>query len=78
MTSLTTPAYAEGFVTNPLSQREREVLKLITEGATNTEIARTLYVSPNTIKTHVRNILSKLGVEHRLQAAVVALRHNLI
>jgi len=78
MSSLTNAVHANSFVTNPLSQREREVLKLITEGATNTEIARTLYVSPNTIKTHVRNILNKLGVEHRLQAAVVALRHNLI
>jgi len=62
----------------PLSSREQEVLKLITEGATNTEIARHLYLSPNTIKTHVRNILNKLGVEHRLQAAVIALRHGLI
>ncbi|MBD1912717.1 response regulator transcription factor [Leptolyngbya sp. FACHB-16] len=62
----------------PLSSREQEVLKLIMEGATNTEIARRLYVSPNTIKTHVRNILNKLGVEHRLQAAVVALRHGLV
>lgn len=62
----------------PLSSREQEVLRLITEGASNTEIARRLYVSPNTIKTHVRNILNKLGVEHRLQAAVVALRHGLV
>ncbi|MBD2465242.1 response regulator transcription factor [Oscillatoria sp. FACHB-1407] len=62
----------------PLSSREREVLKLITEGASNPEIARRLYLSPNTIKTHVRSILNKLGVEHRLQAAVVALRHGLV
>ncbi len=62
----------------PLSRREQEVLKLITEGATNPEIARQLCLSPNTIKTHVRGILNKLGVDHRLQAAVVALRHGLV
>lgn len=62
----------------PLSSREKEVLKLIMEGHSNTEIARHLCLSRNTIKTHVRSILNKLGVEHRLQAAVMALRHGLL
>lgn len=62
----------------PLSSREKEVLKLIMEGQSNPEIARQLCVSRNTVKTHVRHILDKLGVEHRLQAAVVALRHELL
>lgn len=61
-----------------LSTREREILKLITEGRSNPEIADMLYLSRNTIKTHVRSILNKLGVEHRLQAAVVAVRSGLI
>jgi two-component system, NarL family, response regulator LiaR len=65
-------------LSKPLSSREQEVLKLITEGATNPEIARQLYLSPSTVKTHVCNILNKLGVECRLQAAVVALRHGLV
>lgn len=61
-----------------LSTREQEVLKLIIEGRSNPEIANVLYLSPNTVKTHVRNILNKLGVDHRLQAAVVAVRAGLI
>ncbi|HEY9618723.1 MAG TPA: response regulator transcription factor [Crinalium sp.] len=61
-----------------LSNRELEVLKLMVEGYRNSEIAKTLYLSPGTVKTHVRNILGKLGVEHRTQAAVFALRHGLI
>ncbi|GAB4380473.1 MAG: hypothetical protein Kow00121_36800 [Elainellaceae cyanobacterium] len=61
-----------------LSSREREILVLIIEGRSNPEIADALYLSRNTIKTHVRSILNKLGVEHRLQAAVVAVRLGLV
>lgn len=61
-----------------LSQREQDVLRLIVAGQSNPEIARTLQVSTNTIKTHVRNIFNKLGVDHRLQAAVFALRQGLV
>ncbi len=60
------------------SQRELEVLKLVVEGCSNREIAIALHLSPNTVKTHVRAILNKLGVDHRIQIAVIALRHNLI
>lgn len=57
-----------------LSEREMEVLKLIVEGKSNTEIADELFLSTNTIKTHVRGIMNKLAVDDRVQAAVVALR----
>ncbi|MBD1909448.1 response regulator transcription factor [Leptolyngbya sp. FACHB-16] len=60
-----------------LSPRELEVLKLIAEGHSNAEIASILYLSPNTIKTHVRSVLNKLGVNHRVEAAVLAVRHGL-
>jgi DNA-binding NarL/FixJ family response regulator len=61
-----------------LSDRERQVLALIAEGLTNQEIAERLVVSPTTIKTHVQNILQKLDVSDRTQAAVYAVRCGLI
>ncbi|GFE69059.1 response regulator transcription factor [Chroococcus sp. FPU101] len=61
-----------------LSQRETEVLKLIVEGKSNNEIAEKLYLSPNTIKTHVRGIMNKLAVDDRVQIAVVALRSGIV
>ena len=61
-----------------LSEREVEVLKLIVEGKSNNEIAEELYLSTNTIKTHVRGIMNKLAVDDRVQAAVVALRSGLV
>ncbi|PZU97707.1 MAG: DNA-binding response regulator [Pseudanabaena sp.] len=64
--------------TSHLSQRELEVLKLIVEGKSNPEIAAVLYLSPNTIKTHVRGIMNKLSVDDRVQAAVVALRSGIV
>jgi DNA-binding NarL/FixJ family response regulator len=64
--------------TSHLSQRELEVLRLIVEGKSNPEIAKQLYLSPNTIKTHVRGIMNKLSVDDRVQAAVVALRSGLV
>ena len=61
-----------------LSPRELEVLKLMVEGCSNPEIATALYLSPNTIKTHIRGIMNKLSVDDRVQAAVVALRAGLV
>jgi DNA-binding NarL/FixJ family response regulator len=61
-----------------LSQRELEVLKLMVEGKSNPEIAAELYLSPNTVKTHIRGIMNKLAVDDRVQAAVVALRTGLV
>ena len=61
-----------------LSQRELEVLKLMVEGNSNPEIAAALYLSPNTVKTHIRGIMNKLAVDDRVQAAVVALRAGIV
>jgi DNA-binding NarL/FixJ family response regulator len=58
----------------PLTAREREVLELMVEGYDNAEIARRLVISQNTVKNHVAAILGKLGVENRIQAAVLAAR----
>jgi len=61
-----------------LTERELEVLRLIGEGLTNQEIADTLFIGIKTVKTHVSNILSKLGVNDRTQAAIYAHRNKLI
>lgn len=61
-----------------LTKREVEVLGLMAEGLTNQEIADRIIVSPTTVKTHVQNILQKLGVSDRTQAAVYAVRCGLI
>jgi two-component system NarL family response regulator len=61
-----------------LSEREVDVLKLIVQGKSNQEIAKELYLSTNTIKTHVRGIMNKLSVDDRVQAAVIALRSGLV
>lgn len=55
-----------------LTRREKEVLKLITSGASNKEIAKKLYISEGTVKNHVTNILSRLGLRDRTQAAIYA------
>lgn len=61
-----------------LTEREREVLALMIEGLNNTQIAGRLSVSPSTIKSHVSNILSKLGVASRTEAVTLALRNHII
>jgi NarL family two-component system response regulator LiaR len=60
-----------------LTEREREVLSLIAEGRNNREIAEQLVISEKTVKTHVSNILNKLHLNDRTQAAIYALRHGL-
>ncbi|MEU3744172.1 MULTISPECIES: response regulator [Streptomyces] len=55
-----------------LSDRERSVLDLIGEGLTNRQIAKRLYLSEKTVKNHISRLLGKLGVERRVQAAVIA------
>ena len=62
----------------PLSPRELEVLHLIVDGLSNQEIADRLIISLATAKTHVRNILNKLAVDDRTQAAVQAMRKGLV
>jgi len=61
-----------------LSDRELEILRLIAKGFLNKEIAKTLYISEKTVKNHVSNIFKKLKVSDRTQAAVFALKHNII
>jgi DNA-binding NarL/FixJ family response regulator len=61
-----------------LSEREIEVLKLIANGNDNAEIARALFISPKTVKNHISNILMKLQMENRIQAAVYAVRSGLV
>ena len=60
-----------------LTARESEVLKEIAKGLSNQEIAEELYISLKTVKTHVSNILSKLQVEDRTQAAIYAIKHKI-
>jgi NarL family two-component system response regulator LiaR len=61
-----------------LSEREREVLRLIADGQSNEEIAQRLMISEKTVKSHVSNILSKLHVADRTQVAVYAWRHGVV
>lgn len=61
-----------------LTPRERQVLALLAEGRTNKQIAEALTVSPGTVRLHVSNILSKLAVSNRTEAARLALQHNLV
>jgi DNA-binding NarL/FixJ family response regulator len=61
-----------------LSDRETEVLRLIANGKDNAEIARDLHISPKTVKNHISNILMKLQIENRIQAAVYAVRRGLV
>jgi DNA-binding NarL/FixJ family response regulator len=61
----------------PLSEREREVLVLLAQGASNKEIAERLFISEGTVKNHVSNILGKLQAENRTQAAEIARRYGL-
>lgn len=60
-----------------LTEREREVLALLAQGAANREIAAELYISIDTVKTHVRKVFTKLGVGNRTQAAIMARDHGL-
>jgi two-component system nitrate/nitrite response regulator NarL len=65
-------------LTDTLSDREREVLSLVGEGAGNREIAERLIVSEHTVKVHLRNILTKLNLRNRQQAAAYAARKGLV
>jgi len=61
-----------------LSPREDEVLRLVARGATNKEIADSLFISENTVKTHLRNIMDKLHLANRSQAAAYAVKQGLV
>jgi LuxR family maltose regulon positive regulatory protein len=68
----------QGYLVEPLSEREIEVLRLVTSGMSNREIARQLFISPGTAKTHVHNLCGKLGVRNRTEAAMKAKELKLV
>ncbi len=73
------PALAEqAGAAEPFTEREYQVLGLLTQGKTNREIGDALYMSPKTASVHVTHILEKLGVQTRVQAAAFAARHGLV
>ena len=76
--ALTQDDSTETSIGRDLTLREREVLSHLAKGLTNPEIAQQLSVSRSTIKAHVSNILSKLGVSNRAAAIALALEHNLV
>jgi RNA polymerase sigma factor (sigma-70 family) len=61
-----------------LTEREREILQLLAEGMRNEDIASKLFISPQTVQTHIRNILGKLRVHSKLEAVSFAVRHGAI
>ncbi|MDQ3823014.1 MAG: response regulator transcription factor [Actinomycetota bacterium] len=61
-----------------LTQREREVLRLLSDGLSNEEIGKRLFISPETVRTHVRKAMDKLNADTRTQAVATALRQSLI
>ena len=64
-------------ITGKLTEREKEILRLIARGLSNTDIADRLFLSEGTVRNHVSAILAKLGVSDRTQAAVIAIQHGL-
>ena len=61
-----------------LTERELEVLKLVARGLNNRDIAKELFISENTVKNHIRNILEKLQLHSRMEAVVYAVREKLL
>jgi len=76
--ALPPPSPGPDSLVEPLTEREREVLRLLLEGASNREIARRLVLSVNTVKRHVYNLCGKLGVQSRTQAIARARTLNLL
>jgi NarL family two-component system response regulator LiaR len=77
-TQIADPAVArDTTLANSLSQRERDVLRLLARGLSNAEIANQLYLSEGTIRNYVSTLFEKLGVADRTRAALIALRHGL-
>ena len=69
---------ATALLVRQLTRREMEVLRLLTTGANGAEIAKKLSVSSNTVRSHIQNILTKLQVHSRLEAAAFAVRHGVV
>lgn len=77
-TRIYTPSSTRSVLAEPLSEREIEVLRLVTKGLSNREIAGKLFISPGTAKTHVHNLYGKLGVRNRIEAATRAKELGLV
>jgi DNA-binding NarL/FixJ family response regulator len=75
--SSSTSQYEAELIQSELSEREIEVLKLVANGKDNASIAADLHISPKTVKNHISNILMKLQIENRIQAAVYAIRSGI-
>lgn len=65
-------------ISNPLSDRETEILKMLSRGMNYKEVAEELFLSPHTVKTHIKNIYSKLHVKNRAEAIYKAIKQKLI
>jgi len=72
------PAEPPAAAATQLSARELDVLRLVAEGRDNADIARELFISPKTVKNHISNILMKLQMQNRIQAAVYAVRKGIV
>lgn len=70
--------FNQGKVNSPLTDRELEVLKLVAEGMSNSDISKKIFISPRTVKNHLSNIYSKLEVDSRIKAVVKAKELNII
>jgi DNA-binding NarL/FixJ family response regulator len=68
---------ASAGLNDDLTEREREILRLVARGASNREVSETLFITEGTVKNHVSSILSKLALRDRTQAAVYAHEHGL-
>ncbi|MFE4044641.1 MULTISPECIES: response regulator [unclassified Priestia] len=77
LTRLTKSSEKKVNFTDHLTKREKDVLKEIAKGKSNKEIGSSLHITEKTVKTHVSNILSKLGVQDRTQAALYAVQHGI-
>jgi len=76
--SMTKQSARESVPAPRLTERELEVLRLVARGMNNRDIARMLYISENTVKNHIRNILEKLQLHSRMEAVVYAVREKLL
>lgn len=78
MNQFVSPKIEPDVIPGDLTERELEVLRLIAQGMSNRELAQTLTISEKTVKTHVSNILSKLHLADRTQAAIYAYKHGIV